>query len=194
MFILAPVNRTQWGTTESAPCWIVSELLWDKQEVECLQSSILSLFQNHLSDLNQTRFQIMLKVLRHVFWFFIGISLWNCKLWHSLLLLFLPPSLLSPAALCTVRQQYLLLWISFVLIIRINDCLAIWMPHLEKLGSHVTVINYRQAGASPEAFSPPPPAACTHSCWRVSRVGHTADISHMPNCINVRKQIKFDLF
>lgn len=66
----------------------------------------------------------------------------------------LPPSLLSPAALCTVRQQYLLLWISFVLIIRINDCLAIWMPHLEKLGSHVTVINYRQASASPEAFSP----------------------------------------
>lgn len=41
---------------------------------------------------------------------------------------------------------------------------------------------------------PPLPAACTHSCWRVSRVGHTADISHMPNCINVRKQIKFYLF
>lgn len=121
--------------------------------------------------LNQTRFQIMLKVLRHVFWFFNGISLWNCKLWHSLLLLFLPPSLLSPAALCTVRQQYLLLWISFVLIIRINDCLAIWMPHLEKLGSHVTVINYRQAGASPGGLLPPS-SCCMYTqllacftCW-----------------------------
>lgn len=42
------------------------------------------------------------------------------------------------------------------------------MPHLEKLGSHVMVMNYRQACVSPEApsFLRTPPA-----CTRTSAVG-----------------------
>jgi len=40
------------------------------------------------------------------------------------------------------------------------------MPHLEKLGSHVMVINYKQACVSPEALTPPvllSSPACTHT-------------------------------
>lgn len=53
--------------------------------------------------------------------------------------------------------------------------LAIWMPHLEKLGSHVMVINYEKACVSPEALSPPPPLLlnCVYtllSCYCVSGV------------------------
>lgn len=46
------------------------------------------------------------------------------------------------------------------------------MPHLERLGSHVIVMNYRQACVSPEALSSPLlPCMYTHIGCRVFHVG-----------------------
>lgn len=45
------------------------------------------------------------------------------------------------------------------------------MPHLEKLGSHVMVMNYRQACFSPEALSPPSFLRSSPACTHTSAVG-----------------------
>ncbi len=61
------------------------------------------------------------------------------------------------------------------------------MPHLEKLGSHVMVMNYRQACVSPEALSPAllrSAPACTHTAAvPVFHVGPTDNYGLIRMCV-----------
>lgn len=91
-------------------------------------------------------------------------------------------SFLVPAALRTASGRYLLLRISFVLIIRINDWFGYLNASFRETWLHVMVINYRHACVSPKAFSPPslphPSPACTHTQTDIN-------VCHTPGRVDV---------